>query len=91
MESTCSARCLCGDLPAEDAKMVSLNNAEINQKHRIININVDDSEIIDFLFTLGCYEGEYITVISKQRDNLVVCVKDARYSIDSELAEVIIV
>lgn len=91
MESTCSATCLCNDLPVENAKMASLNNANINQKHRIIRVNVDDCEVLDFLFTLGCYEGEYITVISKQRDNLVVCIKDARYSIDSELAEMIIV
>ena len=42
-----------------------------------------------FLFSLGCYSGENITVVDRKRNNLVVSIKDARYNIDKELAEAI--
>ena len=50
-----------------------------------------DEEMVSFLFSLGCYSGESITVISKRKSGLIVAIKDARYNIDTELAKSIIV
>jgi ferrous iron transport protein A len=69
----------------------NLAQAKINTEHIIKNIDTKDEEIKNFLFTLGCYEGELITVISILADNYIIAVKDARYSIDRELAEAIII
>ncbi len=63
--------------------------AEVNTEYVIKSIDTHDKEIEDFLFSLGCYEGENITVISKIAESYVVSVKGARYSIDKELAECI--
>ena len=49
----------------------------------------DDQDIVNFLFTLGCFKGESITLISILADNYVIIVKDARYSIDVDLAKAI--
>ena len=79
---------------SSDKKTVKANNlaeAEIGSTYRIKGIKTGDSDLESFLFTLGCYEGEQITVISRLAENYVVSVKDARYSIDEELAEAIIV
>ncbi len=65
-----------------------LTAATLDKTYRITAIEADD-EMKDFLFTLGCYEGEKITVISVLSNNFVVAVKDARYSIDQELARAI--
>ncbi len=69
----------------------NLNSADILKEYTITSINTDSEEMEDFLFTLGCYKGEKITVISKVSNSLVVSIKDARYSIDKELASCIIV
>lgn len=66
--------------------MKSLNEAIKLNEYEIKSIETEDEEIKDFLFTLGCYAGEKITVISKKKNNIVVSIKDARYNIDSELA-----
>ena len=74
--------------------MHSVNNlteASINEQYTIKDIVTDDLAMKDFLFTLGCYKGETITVISELADNYVVALKDARYSIDKELAEAVII
>lgn len=71
--------------------MKNLSEAEVDVEYTIKSIETDDEEMKSFLFTLGCYEGEKVTVISLLAENYVISVKDARYSIDSELAEVIIV
>ncbi len=68
-----------------------LRNAEIGKEYTIIAIKTNDSDLENFLFTLGCYEGEKITVISTLSDNYVVVIKDARYSIDDILAKAIII
>ena len=54
-------------------------------------IETDDEELDAFLFSLGCYSGEPITVISRRRGGCVVSIKDGRYNIDNELAEAIVV
>ena len=53
--------------------------------------NMSDEELDAFLFSLGCYSGEPITVISRKRNNCVVSIKDARYNIDIQLAKAIII
>ena len=54
-------------------------------------IKLKDDELQSFLFTLGCYSGEPITIISKRRNGMVVAIKDGRYNIDKQLAEAILV
>lgn len=68
----------------------NLANARINKEYIIKDIRTNDEEIRKFLFTLGCYEGEMVTVLSELAENYVISVKDARYSIDKDLAEAII-
>lgn len=69
----------------------NLTEAKVDVEYTIKRVETDDEEIKSFLFTLGCYEGEKVTVISILAENYVISIKDARYSIDSELAEAIIV
>ncbi len=71
--------------------MMNLFNAEIGKEFLIKNIVTDDEELDAFLFSLGCYSGEPITVISRLRSGCVVSIKDGRYSIDRALAEAITV
>ncbi len=70
---------------------MNLRNAEEGQEYIIQQINIDDKELNAFLFSLGCYSGEAITVISHRRSGCTVSIKDARYSIDIPLAEAILV
>ncbi len=69
----------------------NLSEANINEEYIIKDIVTDDEELNNFLFTLGCFAGEAITIISILAENLVITVKDARYSIDTDLAEAIII
>lgn len=68
---------------------MNLLDAELEKEYVIKQINTDDEELDDFLFSLGCYAGEPITVISAKRSGCVVAVKDARYNMDRDLAEAI--
>ena len=54
-------------------------------------IETDDEDLDSFLFSLGCYAGEPITVISRRRGGCTVSIKDARYNIDNQLAAAIII
>ncbi|WP_330369247.1 FeoA family protein [Butyrivibrio sp. AC2005] len=68
---------------------MTLNEAEIGKEYIVTDIETEgDEEMKSFLFSLGCYSGETITVVDKKR-NLVVAIKDARYNIDPELADAI--
>lgn len=71
--------------------VMNLAEGRLNTEYIIKDIKTNDEELKDFLFTLGCYEGEVITVISELADNYVISVKDARYSIDKDLAKAIII
>lgn len=71
--------------------VTNLANAETDNKYIIKKINTKDEELKKFLFTLGCYEGETITLISILAENYIINIKDSRYSIDKNLAEAIIV
>ena len=83
--------------PAIDAETVdaaakrSLLNAEPGVTYTIKEINTDDDEMNSFLFRLGCYVGEPITLISKKRKSCIVVIKDGRYNLDNLLSEAIIV
>ena len=70
---------------------MTLLEARSGKEYIITRINTGDEALESFLFSLGCYSGEPITVVSRRRGSCVVSVKDGRYSIDSELAEAIIV
>ena len=67
----------------------SLLNAQEGIEYVITAIETDDEEMDAFLFSLGCYEGERITVISRLKGGCVVSIKDGRYTIDKQLAAAI--
>ena len=68
---------------------MTLNDVDLEKEYIIKNIETGgDEEMKSFLFSLGCYSGEKITVVDRKK-NVVVSIKDARYSIDKELAEAI--
>ncbi len=70
----------------------TLANCEINTEYTITAINTyGDEEMKNFLFSLGCYEGQTISIVSKLHKNFVITIKDARYSIDESLANAILV
>lgn len=68
---------------------MNLVNAQNGKEYIIRNINTADDELNAFLFSLGCYSGEPITVVSHRRGSCVVSIKDARYNIDNQLAAAI--
>jgi len=69
--------------------MMNLTNAQEGKEYIVKQIETDDEELNSFLFSLGCYSGEPITVISHLKGGCVVSIKDGRYNIDSQLAEAI--
>jgi len=70
---------------------MNLAEAQIGEEYIIKEIRTDDEELNAFLFTLGCYSGEPITVVSRKKSSCVVSIKDGRYNIDHQLAEAIMV
>ena len=68
---------------------MKLTDANLGQEYIIKSIVTDDEELDGFLFTLGCYSGEPITVISYVKGRYIVSIKDGRYTFDPELAECI--
>ncbi len=70
---------------------MSLFDAQLGMEYIIKDIQTDDEELNAFLFSLGCYSGEPITVVSRLKAGLVISIKDARYNIDKELADAIII
>ncbi len=70
---------------------MNLLDAKLEEEYVIKDIVTDDEELNSFLFSLGCYSGEPITVVSRKRSGCVVSIKDARYSIDNDLAQAIVV
>jgi len=68
---------------------MNLTNAQEGKEYIIRNIVTDDEEMDAFLFSLGCYSGEPITVVSHKRGGCVVSIKDGRYTIDNQLAAAI--
>lgn len=70
---------------------MNLTTAEEGKEYIIQSIDTDDEELDAFLFSLGCYSGEPITVVSHLKGGCVVSIKDGRYNIDNQLAEAIVV
>ena len=70
---------------------MNLLSAKEGEEYIIRAIETDDEDMNAFLFSLGCYSGEPITVISRRKGSCIVSIKDGRYSIDSQLAEAIII
>ena len=68
---------------------MTLRNAEEGKEYVIKHISTDDKELDSFLFSLGCYSGEAITVVTRRKHGCVVSIKDGRYSIDNALADAI--
>ncbi len=70
---------------------MKLREAIEGKEYVIKDIQTDDEELDAFLFSLGCYSGEVITVINHLKSGCMVSIKDGRYNIDNQLAEAIIV
>lgn len=69
----------------------TLASANINEEYIIKTVETSNDEMKNFLFSLGCYEGERITIISIISEQYIIVLKDARYSIDKNLASAIII
>ncbi len=70
---------------------MNLLEAAIGEEYLVQEIATDDEELNAFLFSLGCYSGEPITVISRKKGSCVVSIKDGRYNMDDQLAEAIMI
>ena len=70
---------------------MNLSVAEEGKEYIIQRIETDDEDLNAFLFSLGCYSGEPITVVARRRGGCTVSIKDGRYNIDNQLAEAIII
>ena len=70
---------------------MNLTNALEGKEYIIRGIETDDEELNAFLFSLGCYSGEPITVVSRRKSSCTVSIKDGRYNIDNQLAEAILI
>ena len=70
---------------------MNLMQAQEGVEYTIKSLELDDEELVDFLFTLGCYSGEPVTIISKMRSGCLISIKNSRYNIDKRLASLIFV
>ena len=70
---------------------MNLTNAQEGKEYIVKSIDTDDEELNAFLFSLGCYSGEPITVVARRKNNCTVSIKDGRYNIDNQLAAAIII
>ncbi|MBQ2255058.1 MAG: ferrous iron transport protein A [Clostridia bacterium] len=70
---------------------MNLTHAQEGKEYIVSRIDTDDEELDAFLFSLGCYSGEPITVIAHRKHGCVISVKDGRYNIDTQLAEAIMI
>ena len=70
---------------------MTLSNANIETQYTIQSVDTKDKELDAFLFSLGCYAGEKVSIISRKRSSCVVALKDSRYCIDKRLAAAIYV
>ena len=68
---------------------MNLTLAEVGKEYIVKSIDTEDDELNAFLFSLGCFSGEPITVISRRRGGCTVSIKDGRYNIDNQLAAAI--
>ena len=64
---------------------MNLTDVQDGVEYIIKKIVTDDEEMDAFLFSLGCYSGEPITVVRRVQGGCVVSIKDGRYTIDKQL------
>lgn len=69
--------------------LMDLSKAKEGVEYIVKDVLTDDEELNAFLFSLGCYSGEPITVIAHRKGGCVVSIKDGRYNIDNDLARAI--
>lgn len=70
---------------------MTLKDAQEGREYIVRDIVTDDEDLNAFLFSLGCYSGEPITVVSRMKHSCVVSIKDGRYNLDNELASAILI
>ena len=70
---------------------MNLTHAQEGKEYIIQRIETDDEELNAFLFSLGCYSGEPITIVARRKNSCTVSIKDGRYNIDNQLAEAIVI
>ncbi|MGF0034491.1 FeoA family protein [Bariatricus sp. SGI.154] len=70
---------------------MNLTDAQEGKEYIVQGIETDDEDLNAFLFSLGCYSGEPITVVSRLNKSCVVSIKDGRYNIDNQLASAILI
>ena len=70
---------------------MNLTQAQEGREYTIRAVNTGDDKLNAFLFSLGCYGGEPITVVSRRRSGCTVAIKDGRYNIDKQLAAAILI
>lgn len=70
---------------------MNLADAQEGKEYIVQRIETDDEDLNAFLFSLGCYSGEPITVVSRLNKSCVVSIKDGRYNIDNQLASAILI
>lgn len=69
--------------------IMDLTKGTVGQEYIVRSVETGDEELDSFLFSLGCYSGEPITIVSRRRGGMTVSIKDGRYNIDDQLAEAI--
>lgn len=79
------------DYDVSEVCNMTLLEAVEGTEYIIRKIETDDEELNSFLFSLGCYEGEPITVVARSKKSCTVSIKDGRYSLDDQLAEAIMI
>lgn len=70
---------------------MTLLEAQVGREYTVRAVETNDEELNTFLFSLGCYSGEPVTVISRRKSGCVIAIKDGRYNIDNPLAEAILI
>ena len=70
---------------------MNLRDAVEGKEYVVRQIDTEDEDLNAFLFSLGCYSGEHITVVSNLKGGCIVSIKDGRYNIDHQLADAIII
>ncbi len=66
---------------------MTLLEAQKNREYKIVRVNIAEKGVDSYLFRLGCFSGEPITVVNKMGDNRIVVIRNARYSFDSEICK----
>lgn len=70
---------------------MNLNSANIGENYIVKDVQTEDEDLKAFLFSLGCYSGEPITVISQLKGGCVVSIKNGRYNIDKGIAQAVLI